>query len=88
MRSDGSRPRKLTAAADNEAPSWSPDGTDVVFVHDPDGPLFSGVGCFAEQCPVIGIGGPRFADIWLMRRDGSARRRLIPNAGEPVYRPR
>jgi Tol biopolymer transport system component len=74
---DGSHLRQLTSWPGEDGwPAWSPDGKMIAFTttHDHDGwPGLAGL----------------YRDIWIMRPDGSAKRRLIRHtAGEyPVWSP-
>jgi TolB protein len=94
---DGSDRRSLTRIAgyeDSDSFSWSPDGRRIAFVRHPE--------CL--RCSALekaGMGNPN-AELWVMRADGSGRRRLasghgMQTAGSPdsemlayqsFYRPR
>jgi Tol biopolymer transport system component len=81
MRVDGSDRRRLTEveppqndAAGSAGPAWSPDGTQIVFGAQ--------IGTLAED--------PRTREIYVMRADGTDRRRLTTNEdadGSPSWSP-
>jgi TolB protein len=67
MRADGTERTLIPAPSGSDgASAWSPDGSQLVFVHNESATL--------EQ-------QQRSLEIWVMRPDGSGRRRLIGNGG-------
>jgi TolB protein len=64
MDPDGSNVRRLTSTEGSDySPSFSPDGTRIIFLRTTDGRR----------------------NVWLMNRDGSEQRQLIPGANESIF---
>jgi Tol biopolymer transport system component len=63
MNPDGTEVRRLTRRDGDVAPSWSPDGTQVVFERT----------TWNEDCPIAAC-----SEIWIIEADGTGQRRLSP----------
>lgn len=84
MSADGTGQRQITFDdVSNVAPSWSPDGSLIAFEHAPRGDTF-----YVAR-PAALNGEP--ASIWVMKPDGSLRRRVSPFDGwhyfDPAFAP-
>ena len=80
MKADGTGHHQITHEdVSNVAPSWSPDGSLIAFEHAPRGDNF-----YLAR-PADPNGDP--ASIWVMKPDGSLRRRLSPVDGWSYFDP-
>jgi Tol biopolymer transport system component len=92
MNADGSGQHRLPHTDGGEYPSWSPDGSRIAFNSNLTGDHVMYI-AQADGSKVIGLsrvgeGWHNYTDVYVMRPDGSAVRRLTDNRGyTPAWSP-